>query len=635
MTTNDALRDGQADRIDGWVGRMIDDCLQNGVLAADYTRYARAYTEKMDSEGSFHGEFWGKWFTSAALGVRYRDTPQGRALLQDAVRRLLAAQEENGRLSASATDFTIWDLWGRKYALLGLVAWYDLSGDRAALEAAGRMLDNIIDCTMDAGVKITETGLRALQAASSCSILQPVVQLYDRTRKPRYLQFAEHIVQLWSEPSAYNPRGMRLLEDALDGVPPVKIAAPKGYELMSCWEGVCELYRVTGKRRYLDAVLAYMEGVQQREVMITGSGSSSEMWCEGRYRQTQLLEAPMETCVTATYMKLCHQLLRLTGDRRWADQLEISLFNALSGSMKKDGSWWGYFNPLQGQRVLSQVQLEAMQSSCCVVNGPRALLEVPYWALMSRADGGCAVCLYQPGEYACGEGEGRWQLCQQTQYPNDGAVCITVRQAPQGEAVLALRIPAFGNAARLTVNGQPVETVSGSWCEVRRRWQPGDELRLQLDVRVRIVDAPANPIYKALMAGPVVLGLDNRYNRLPPDESLWLMNDAMHTVTDDQVEATYYALQSLPEESDAPLVQPVELPQAHMGFAVSFLKRPIHFWGHEVKQLTFCDYASCGNDFAKTRSIRVWVPMPLYTGTLFPMDSQRVISMFSDDNCTL
>lgn len=631
MNERDLLQDQVAVSVEGWAGELLDACINHGVMAANYSRYAQAFAEKKDSNGEFHGEFWGKWFTSAAQAYLYRPTPQHFEILRNAVQQLLAAQEPDGRLSASATDFTVWDLWGRKYALLGLVAFYDVSGDKAALNGACRMLDDLILHTQEAGVRLSETGLHALQGLSSCSLLQPVVQVYARTQNIRYLQFAESLAADWSLPSAVNPRGLRLLEDALEGVPPVRIAAPKGYEVMSCWEGVCELYRCTGKKRYLDAVLAYMENVLQHEIMITGSGSSAELWCEGRYRQTQLLEAPMETCVTATYMKLCHQLLRLTGEARWADQLEISLFNALAGAMQHDGSWWAYFNPLLGQRVLSQVQLPYVGSSCCVVNGPRALTEVPLWALMRRKDG-FAVCLYQPGEYRGVSEQGELRLKQRTDYPREGKIFLTVKQAPAAPMVLALRLPAWSGTASLSLNGKPLAVPDGGWYELRRAWQPGDELCLELNVQPRIVCAPHNEVYKALMAGPVVLGMDNRLVKPAPNESLWLMNDGMHTVTDAQLDATYYPPQSLEEETAVPLAAPVQVPGAHVAYRVQFLKRPIHFWHHEVKELTLCDYAFCGSDFAEGRSLRVWFPQPFYSGTLFPLNSREVISIFSAES---
>ncbi len=628
-TSRDILKDGLAADIGGWVGPLLDACLQNGLMTDNYRRFAAAWSQKMDSDGAFHGEFWGKWFTGAALGGAYRPTAENMALLQNAVDLLLDAQEADGRLAASAADLTTWDLWGRKYALLGLVAWYDLTGEQRALDGAAKALDAVIACTRDAGVKITETGLAALQAASSCSILQPVVQIYAATGEQKYLDYAKWIVALWSEGSAYNPRGMRLIEDALAGLPPVAIAAPKGYEVMSCWEGVCELYRVTGEQRLLDAVLAYMEGVQRREVMLTGSGSSGELWCEGATRQTQLLEAPMETCVTATYMKLCHQLLRLTGDARWADQLEVSLFNALAGAMEKDGSWWAYFSPLQGQRVPSQVQLPAMNSSCCVVNGPRALMEVPGWAVMDRA-GDCTVNLYQPGSYRCGA----WLLEQHTAYPADGNITITIKEAPAGEATLTLRVPAWSQGSTVCVGSAPCPAPAG-WYNITRCWQPGDTVTLTLDVSPRIVDAPASAVHKALMAGPVVLALDEAHNPGLPLDLLWLMNDGMELVHDDQLGMDYYRAQSLEQQSHRPIATPVQLPDARMGWHVSFLKKPVHFFDHEVKELVFCDYASCGGSLKNASPMRVWLPQPMYGQEVFLQGTKKVVNPFIDENETL
>jgi len=633
----DKLTDQVAACIEGRIGEMLDACMKDGIMTDNYKRFTRAYTEKLDSEGLFTGEFWGKWFTSAAPAARYRPTAENMVIVDDAVKMLLSAQEPTGRLSASATDFTTWDLWGRKYVLLGLVARYDLAADELgckALSAAAAALDDIIAHTRDAGVKITETGLAALQAESSCSILQPVVQIYLRTGEKRFLDFAEYLVDLWSQPSAFNPRGMRLIEDSLDGVAPINIAAPKGYEIMSCWEGVCELYRATGNEKYLHAALAYMNLVQEREAMITGSGSSGELWCDGRLRQTQMLEAPMETCVTATYMKICHQLLRLTGCAAWADQMEISLFNALAGAMKKDGSWWAYFSPLQGCRVPSQIQIADMNSSCCVVNGPRALTEVTQWAVMGRSDG-AAVCLYQTGEYPC---EGGWFIRQKTDYPHGETVTLTVDRAPAKEATLALRIPAWSQNTVLSLNGQPVDlctALQDGWCCLSRRWQTGDTLILTLDLSPRIVDAPANPVYKAVMVGPLVLGMDEKYTRMPENTPLWLMNDTMQRLHDDTLKVDYYRAQSVDDAGHTPFIRPVSLEDGKTGYAVRFLHRPVHFFDHKELELTFLDYADCGDMEDAGRAMRVWFPVPLYTADIFPPHSRKTVNPFSNDSDTL
>lgn len=91
------------------------------------------------------------------------------------------------------------------------------------------------------------------------------------------------------------------------------------------------MFRITGERRYLEAALAFGQSLRKSEIMVHGSESNQELWCDGKRIQTELLEAPVETCVTATWMQLCHHLLRLTGDPAWADELENFLYNALLG----------------------------------------------------------------------------------------------------------------------------------------------------------------------------------------------------------------------------------------------------------------------------------------------------------------
>ena len=63
-------------KIEGYIGRLIENCIGNGVMAADYQPFIKAFQEKLDSEGLFCGEFWGKWFTSAALAYEYNPRPE-------------------------------------------------------------------------------------------------------------------------------------------------------------------------------------------------------------------------------------------------------------------------------------------------------------------------------------------------------------------------------------------------------------------------------------------------------------------------------------------------------------------------------------------------------------------------------
>jgi DUF1680 family protein len=232
-------------------------------------------------------------------------------------------------------------VWGRKYVLLGLLAYYDLTGDKVVLEAAKRHADAVLAEIGPGNKDILSLGMWNGMAASS--ILEPIVVLYRRTGEKRYLDFAEYIVGRWED--------RKFSERALAGGAPYH----KAYEGMSCIEGLCELYRVTGEKRYLEVSIALSRYIIEKELFVSGSGSSGEKWFGGRTKQIKRIGKPMETCVMATWMKLCYQLLRLTGDPTWADEMERTTYNALLAPLKTDGSWWCYFTPLQGARRPSYI----------------------------------------------------------------------------------------------------------------------------------------------------------------------------------------------------------------------------------------------------------------------------------------
>lgn len=594
-----------------FLGNRMDTCISNRIAAVDHSLYTDAFARKLDDGGSWAGEFFGKWYTSAAWAYHYSRGEDLRVILDDAAARLREAQEPDGRLSSYTDDFGDWDVWGRKYALLGLIAHYEQTGARESLEAAGRAAHAILRVAGPDGRKLTETGLAILESLSSSSILEPLALLVRYTGDQKILQFCEYLVSLWSEPNAYNSRGMRLVEDALDRVPSLLISSPKSYEMMSCFEGLCELYRVTSNERYLDAVLRFAERVMETEIMIVGSASSHELWCDRRSRQTEPIERPMETCVTVTWMKLCLQLLRLTGDSRWADQLELSLYNALLGAMQPDGTWWSYFSPLHGSREPSRVQVPLVQSSCCVASGPRGLMTVPLWAVMDSQDGP-VVNLYAEGTWRFVPREGvRAELRQQTTYPEDAQVSMTLSMSHPAEYTLSLRIPAWSERTHLEVNGERVGVTPGSYARIRRVWSDGDTVNLTLDLRGRIVATPSAPNQKAVMVGPIVLAADTRFVEAV-DASVWLHTDGFRWRNDPGRDLTYALLPPVSQEPQYFDLAPPRRDQngAWLVYDVPFVKRPNHFFGHSVESLPMCDYLSSGNGFGPESRLRVWLPQP-------------------------
>lgn len=584
-------------KLEGHLGRKLDLCNSNRVMAQDIDLVVEPFRTKSDGGSGFKCEFWGKWYTSAMLGYGYEPVEKHRTVIERAIRELLATQEDDGCIGTYQKSLRLgtWDVWGRKYTLLGLLAYYDQFGDETVLHAARRHADCLIrEAGPDSGVNIAEIGWPGWKGLPSCSIIEPMALLYQLTGEARYLQFAEHIIGLWQKPNRLAPAGLRLIEDALSDKPMREIgSAPKGYEMMSCYEGLCEMYRITGEARYLQACVKLAEKIRRDEIMITGSGTSAEVWFDGRLRQTEPIFGNSETCVTATWIKFCYQLLRLTGDSRYADEMEKSLYNALLAAMMPEGNWWSYFSGLMGERTPSHEQFSDVVMSCCVASGPRALMLTPRWAIMTNSEGP-VVNLYCRGKGTVVLPSGnRITIAQDTDYPRDGTVTITVELDRPETFTLSLRIPEWSEQTHLQVNDLDSDTAvrPGTYARVSRHWTSGDTVMLRLDFRTRVIDAPSGVSDKALVRGPIVLAFDSRltpyipYGFTPPLCRYQYPTDA----------------QSL----DVKLAANRPFAEIWMTFDVPFVDEA----GREhIHQL--CDFSSAGNTWTKGNVLRVWMPQP-------------------------
>ena len=584
-------------RIGGYLGEKLDLCIDNRLMAQDIERLVQPFRDKPDGNWGFRSEFWGKWFTAAMMGYGYAPSAEHRATVDRAVRELMATQSADGYIGTYPDSCHLgdWDIWGRKYVLLGLLAYYDQTKETVALEAARRVADHLIaEAGPGSGTNIAATGWIGWKGLASCSVLEPITHLYQRTGEKRYLDFARHIVRSWDEPNRLAPAGLRLIQEAIGETAPWKMSgAPKAYEMMSCFEGLCELYRVTAEPLYLEAVQRLVDALVRDEIMIAGSGSVAEIWCHGAVRQSEPLYQGMETCVTATWMKLMYQMLRLTGDSRCADRLETSLYNALLGAMSPRGEWWAYYSGLMGERVHSHQQFPDVVMSCCVANGPRGLMITPSWAAMTGPDG-VALNLYAPlqAEVATPDGQSL-KIDMQTVYPADGRVRIAVG-LPKSEAfALRLRIPQWSERTSLRINGAPYDgyLIPGTYASIERTWNEGDRIELDLDMRARVVDAPSGSGDRAIVRGPVVLAFDTRL--IPRRDGV--SEPPMYRYEFD-CDADGY-IDAMPTESPVSGVA--------MTFDVPCLDEA---GGRHL--LPMCDYASAGNSWQEGNLFRTWIPQP-------------------------
>ena len=593
-------------QLQGWLGDKLGLCL-NGRVWAQNPEPLVAIIRKHNDKGDWRGEYWGKWYTAAVLGYAYQPSPERRAQLEKVVHEVVQSQGTDGYLGPydEKDRLTVWDIWCRKYVLLGLLAAYDLTGDKTTLEAACRDADNLIDDLERRKIKLVEVGVAELKGVANSSIIEPMALLHQRTGERKYLAFAQSIIAQWNAPYATAPQGIHLLEKALEGAPPLKNHA---YAIMSCFEGICELYRATGDRQYLDAAVRFGHSVRRDERMIDGSVSNHELFCGGARSQTEFLEKPQETCATVTWIKLCAQLLRLTGDPVWADEMEVSLYNAMVGAMTPGGEFFAYFTQLTGERVPSFIAHGDLNLSCCVASAPRGMLLTPRWAFMTAQEG-LVVNLYAPGTFSAKLADGaEVKIIQETDYPVGEQVKLTISPARKHRFTLRLRIPAWSKRTALAVNGEAVTCAPGTYVKLEREWAPGDQVLLTLDLRGRAVPAPSGAPQLALMRGPVVLALDNR---LVPsiNTAVWLTADA-----EGSVELKPFAAKPA---------------WAWMAFEAPFQVHPSHFYGHYTTNLVVCDFSSAGNDWSEKNLYRTWLPQPLFLGNAFASHTWNLLNPHS------
>ena len=195
------------------------------------------------------------------------------------------------------------------------MAYYDLTGDKAALDAACRELDCLISEVKQKKATDSRSGRDNLERASH--------QRGDRVGRAA---LPAHRIDKVSRFFRTHRRPMERARQA----GPQRIAIGRrclgrqvgeGHRLARRPTSKCtassasaRLYRATGDRKYLDAAVALAQNIRREELFITGTGSEDECWFHGRSQQTRRRHPPAETCVTAHWMYLCWQLLRLTGD---------------------------------------------------------------------------------------------------------------------------------------------------------------------------------------------------------------------------------------------------------------------------------------------------------------------------------
>jgi len=590
-------------RVKGFAADRMESCVRNHVRATDPMYFTSVFHAKTEDH-LWQSEFWGKYMHSAVPFAEYSGDAALKARIAASVADVVAAQEPDGYIGnyrPGSRHAGGWDVWGTKYTLLGLLFQHDATGDKAALAAAERLAG----CLM-AGVG---PGKRALHATGgfrgmpSCSVLEPVVWLYRATGNAKYLEYANYIVGEMDHPD-----GARLLADAdkavFDRVTDGSAwgaTSLKAYEMMSCYQGLLELYDVTGERRLLDAALKSARSIAGTEVNIVGGAASCERWYSGAARETEVYNRQNETCVVTTWMRLCEKLYAETCDPFWIDQIEKSFFNIYLACMRPDGSEFSQYCPLAGTRGPGEDH-SRMHTNCCNANGPRGFLAY-LGTLVAVSGDSLMLNHFSSGTFSAEVGAARKKASFDvyTRYPETGLVEMTCRSAEPAEFTLRIRVPSWCEKLDARVNrGETVscENARGEskYLDIRRVWREGDCVDFTAQIEVK---AHRKGGCVAFTRGPVALARDLRFGDgdigevLRPD---YARSGSMQAGA--AVERPAAKFERVRARDGMWMAFAAPLPTGtHSESTRDWLPEMVHF----------CDFASAGGTWDRESAYRVWL----------------------------
>lgn len=480
-----------------------------------WQRFVYQFESDADSDRGWKGEYWGKMMRGACLVYAYTRNQKLYDTLELAIEGMMSAASEDGRISSYPRDneFCGWDMWCRKYVLLGMQYFLDICQSeelRARVIASMcAQLDYIIAHIgrKSEGKKEINKATNNWRGLNSSSILEPVVRLYALTGEPRYFDFATYIVESGCTDI------VNIFELAYaDELYPYQYPVTKAYEMTSCFEGLMEYYKITGNERYKSAIVNFANKILESDFSVIGScGCTHELFDHSSVRQANTTNDPImqETCVTVTMMKFFYRVYLLTGDARYVDAFEISFYNAYLGSINTEKvidpsvlsehpDWiveplpFDSYSPLtagtRGRKIGGlQLMSDMHYYGCCACIGSAGIGIVPLLQLC-RADDGVAINLFIDGTASIKTPAGRrLELVTLTDYPRGDKVALRLNLEAPERFALRIRDPYWSKMTVLRMRGKEVGEKLRGYIEIEREWHSGDCLELELDMRTEAI----------------------------------------------------------------------------------------------------------------------------------------------------
>jgi len=460
-----------------------------------------------------------KWLEAVAfaLATPSEERAQLEQLAREAIQVIAGAQDASGyvdsyyQVVAPERRWTDLQSRGHELYLMGhliqaaVAHWRSTGSDELLCVARG--LADHVDATF---------GPRKRAVTSEhAEIEMALIELYRATREARYLALAAFIIDqrgrgalgqvvrghdgntYYAEGGASTGAGVvcvgtsALLPAHQDAVPVREAVEVEGHAVRALYltSGVTDLYLETGERALLAALERQWQDMTARKMFVTGGvGSRFHSESFGEPYELPNDRCYCETCAAIASVMWNWRMLLATGEARFADLIERTLYNAVLCGISLDGRRYAYANPLISRAGIERQ--EWFTCACCPPNVMRLFASLNHYVATTDA-GGVQIHQYASGEIQTDLAEaGAVALRVTTRYPWDGHVAIDIVRSPAAAWQLSLRVPSWCERPVLRLNGASRGlAASDGYAALRRHWKAGDRVELDLPMAPRLIEA--------------------------------------------------------------------------------------------------------------------------------------------------
>ena len=474
-------------------------------------------------EGEHKGMFWHdgdfyKWMEACTYVYAQNGDKNLLKQLDQFISIIGQAQEEDGYLQTQIQlrpevdryeNRKYHEMYNTGHLLISACVHHQVTGQENFLEIAIKHADLLYTIFYPETKQFGRFGFNQTQ-------IMGLVELYRVTQNKKYLHLAERFInrrgkyQVKHHPTT---EGYPIGDMVQERIPLREANEAAGHAVLALYyyAGAADVFAETGEQALIQALDRLWENVTHRKMYVTGAvgqthyGASSnrDKIEEGFIDDYMMpnLTAYNETCANICNAMFSYRMLGIHGQGKYADIMELVLFNSALSGISIEGKDYFYANPLRmvhnsreyyahENATESPNREPYLECFCCPPNLVRTIAKVSKWAY-SLLENGVAVNLYGGNTLDTKLTDGSTlKLTQTTQYPWDGKISITVEECKATPFEVWLRIPDWATGASLLLNGEPieVETKAGSFAKIERTWQSGDEISLNLPMDIHMVE---------------------------------------------------------------------------------------------------------------------------------------------------